>query len=206
MNNRLAKEDPARMNLAYSTKLPYSKRHPLRLLSTGSMPQLVEQPTDTTLFSRTKSSAATTQRYKNLQEDAAVSAASSAVDYRTLEDRMRDWDHAEQRLTSVLFLMWAVGVTLLGGWHLANHLSASVAILQVTLRVAVAILAATSALVAFSRTLAPTIVATRHPEPSAQDAQHSLLRGNNAPASAWLPRGKVPSREAHGVSGECGRE
>jgi uncharacterized membrane protein YiaA len=60
---------------------------------------------------------------------------------------MGDWEKAEQRVTSAFFIVWAVGVVLLGVWHLANQFSESVVYFQV----AVAFLAAASAIVCINR-------------------------------------------------------
>ena len=85
--------------------------HRRQLLRTSSKPQYVNQLADVTLLSLSRPSNACTQD----TEDAAITS------YRTAEDRILDWESAEQRLTSACFLMWAVGVTLLGWWHVANH-------------------------------------------------------------------------------------
>jgi len=109
-------------------------------LRTRSMPQFVKQPPAPTPCPRSQSAAASTQEYPRLQEDAAI------TNHRTVEDlRARKWDKAEQKLTNAFFLVWAAGVVLLGGWHVANLLSASV--LQVT----VAVLTASCIPVAISR-------------------------------------------------------
>ena len=151
MNTQLAKEAALRedWNSYWRPSSPDARRRysnalpalavgcPLR---TSSMPHL-EKPTAAPLFSRCQTSAACAQGSQHLPEDAAI------ANHRTVEDIMRDWDNAEQRLTSAFFLMWALGVMLLGGWHVANHFSESVAHLHVV----VAVLAATCTPVAFSR-------------------------------------------------------
>ena len=111
-----------------------------RPLRTCSLPRFLKQPPAPTLFSRSQSAAASTQRYEHLPEDASI------TNHRTVEElRMLDWEKADQTITSACFLMWAVSVVLLGGWHVASQLSANVA------QVAVAVLAATCTPVAFSR-------------------------------------------------------
>jgi hypothetical protein len=115
------------------------RQRPLRV---RSVQWLVTQPTARKLCSRSQSAAANTQSYTRLQEDQAI------INHRTVEDlRTRNWEQAEATLTSAFFLMWALSVVLLGGWNLANQLSASV----VHFKVAAAVLAATCTPVAFSR-------------------------------------------------------
>jgi len=152
MNNQLAKE-AARWKNCNSYSRPSSpdarRRYNNALpaltvlcpLRTSSMPQLGKQPTAATLVSLRQSSASCTQVYAHMPGDVSIS------NHRTVEDRIMEWEKAEQRLTSAFFLVWAVGVTLLGGWHVASQFSASVAHLQVV----VAVLAATCTPVAFSR-------------------------------------------------------
>ncbi|KAJ1468110.1 hypothetical protein T484DRAFT_1985023 [Baffinella frigidus] len=128
---------------AQGSAMPQSTgfEHPLRL---RSMPQLVMQPTASDLCARAQSAAASTHGYERLPEDAAT------INHRTVQD-LRDsqgqWDKAEETLISAFFLVWAVGVIALGGWHVANQLSASVGHLQV----AAAVLAATCTPVVFLR-------------------------------------------------------
>ncbi|KAJ1482001.1 hypothetical protein T484DRAFT_1805346 [Baffinella frigidus] len=149
MNRQLAKEVARGKNLDYSRPArPDAKRHsnalpaltvarPRRLLRSNSVPQLdaaMHEQDTATHFTRSQSSAVSTHGgYEHLPEDAA------SANHRTVEDCMRDWENAEQKITSAFFLVWAVGVTLLGVWHVASQFSASVAHLQV----AVAVLAAT---------------------------------------------------------------
>jgi hypothetical protein len=109
-------------------------------LRTRSVPQPVKQPSFSRTWSRSQSAAASTHEYPRLPEDATI------TNHRTVEDlRARQWDFNEQKMTSAFFLVWAVGVVLLGGWHVANQLSACM------VQVAVAALAATSAPVAYLR-------------------------------------------------------
>jgi hypothetical protein len=129
MNNQLAKEAALWKNWS-----PYSRpsspearrRHsnalsaltvgrPPRLLRSRSTPQSGKLPTPATLVSRRHSSAACEQGDEHLPRVAAI------AEHRTFEDRMRDWEKAEQTLTSAFFLIWAMGVTLLGGWHVATQ-------------------------------------------------------------------------------------
>ena len=79
------------------------------------MPQVGKQPTAAALVSRCQSSAAYTPGYRHLPEDAAT------ANHCTVKVRIIEWENAEQRLTSVFFLMWAMGVTLLGWWHVVNQ-------------------------------------------------------------------------------------
>jgi hypothetical protein len=88
-------------------------------------------PTAKTYFSRSQSSI-----YEHLPEDAAIAA------HPTFQHPCGSWENAEQTPTSAFFFVWAVGVILLAGWHVADHFSVSVGYLQV----AVAVLAATCAL------------------------------------------------------------
>ena len=102
-------------------------------LRTRSVPQSVTQPAVSSPWSRSQSAAASTHDYPRLQEDATI------TNHRTVEDlRARKWEKAEQKVTNAFFLVWAVSVVLLGGWHVVNQLSASV------VQVAVAVLAATT--------------------------------------------------------------
>ena len=118
--------------------MPASTAFRQRPLRTHSIPQIVRP--GPAIVSRSQSAAASIQRYAHLPEDAAI------TDHRTVEElRMLDWEKADQSITSACFIMWAVGVVLLGGWHVASQLSANVA------QVAVAVLAATCTPVAFSR-------------------------------------------------------
>mmetsp|Transcript_68017 Transcript_68017/g.162433 ORF Transcript_68017/g.162433 Transcript_68017/m.162433 type:complete len:178 (+) Transcript_68017:83-616(+) len=132
MKSQLAQAAALRKNFGYSRSLslPDAKRdssalpasaatRPLHLLrtSSSSMPQLVAQPIATTLFSRTQSSAERNEAYDYLPEGVAT------ANRRTVEDRMRDWDNAEQTLTSAFFFVWAVGVISLGGWHVVSQFS-----------------------------------------------------------------------------------
>ena len=131
-------------------------------------------PTAKTFFSRSQSSI-----YEHLPEDAAIAA------HPTFQDPCGSWENAEQTLTSAFFFVWAVGVILLGGWHVADHFSVSVGYLQV----AVAILAATCAFCHINRKRRGLLALDLHPDTSI-----------HAPAAtASLPRGWAPSREAHGV-------
>jgi hypothetical protein len=118
----------------------YAKEHSNAALRTHSIPQFVKRPPAPTRGARSQSAAASTQRYPRLQEDAAI-ANHHNVEYL----RTREWEQGEQMITSAFFLVWAVSVVLLGGWHVASQLSANVA------QVAVAVLAATCTPVAFSR-------------------------------------------------------
>jgi len=146
MDQKLAKEAALWKNWAYSRPMEAQRNsddapaltavreRPLRL---RSAPQLVKQPAAP---KRSQSAAASIQGYTSLQEDPAI------INHRTVEDlRARKWEKAEQKITSAFFLVWAASVVLLGGWHVANQLSASV------VQVAVAVLTASCAPVAFSR-------------------------------------------------------
>ncbi|KAJ1477472.1 hypothetical protein T484DRAFT_1750039 [Baffinella frigidus] len=76
-------------------------------LNANSTPQRGKQPTSAPIFSRCQTT--------------AVCSKGDALNHRTVEDRMRDWVKAEQTITTAFFLMWVAGVTLLGGWHVANQ-------------------------------------------------------------------------------------
>jgi len=118
----------------------YAKEHSNAALRTRSMPQFVKQPPSPTRYARSQSTAASKQRYPRLPEDAAITNHRNAEYLRT-----REWEQGEKTITSAFFLVWAVSVVLLGGWHVASQLSANVA------QVAVAVLAATCTPVAYSR-------------------------------------------------------
>jgi hypothetical protein len=70
-------------------------------------------PTLTRLSSRSRSTDACIQGY---DQPAAITC------HQVVDDLW--WAQAEESLTSGLFLMWAVCVVLLGGWHLGGWLSA----------------------------------------------------------------------------------
>ena len=120
MNNQLAKEAAFWENRS-SYSRPSSpdarRRHSIALpaltvglpLRTSSMPQVGKQPTAAVLVSRCQSTAACTPGDRHLPGDVAI------ANQRTVEDRIIEWENAEQRLTSAFFLMWAVGLALLGG-------------------------------------------------------------------------------------------
>jgi len=115
------------------------------------VPQSEKLPTVSEFWSRSQSALASTHDYPRLWEDAAEGYGknpleSAITNHRRVEDlRARKWEKADQNVTSAFFLVWAVGVALLGGWHAANQLSASV------VQVAVAVLTASCAPMVFSR-------------------------------------------------------
>ena len=148
MNNQLAKEAvvwkttlarTSSRHEAHGSAMDQSTgfEHPLRTLS---MPHVVKQPATSSPWPRSQSASANMQEYPRLQEDEAI------INHRTVEDlRARKWEKAEQKITSAFFFVWAAGVVLLGGWHVASQLSANVA------QVAVAVLAATCTPAAYFR-------------------------------------------------------
>ena len=104
------------------------------VLRKRSLPQSEKLPTVSESWSRSQSAVASTHdyRYPRLREDAAKGFKTkplhaAIINHRTVEDlRARKWEKADQKVTSAFFLVWALGVALLGGWHAANQLSASV--------------------------------------------------------------------------------
>ena len=96
------------------------------------VPPYEKLPTVSESWSRSQSADASTHDYPRLWEDAAEGYMKNPLEaaitnLRTVEDlRARKWDKADQKVTSAFFLVWALGVALLGGWHAANQLSASV--------------------------------------------------------------------------------
>ena len=141
MDQQLSKEAVLWKKWSYARSArPDAKEHSNSELRTRSMPQFVKQPTAPTPCPRSQSAAASTHEYPRLPEDAAI------TNHRTVDYlRTQEWEQGEKTITSAFFLVWAVSVVLLGGWHAANLLSASV------VHVTVAVVAASCIPVAISR-------------------------------------------------------
>ena len=175
----------------HSSALPaLTEERPFQVLRTSSSSTATKlrpsSPTRARILLKRESSKSQSCIYEHLPEDAAI------ADHPTFQHPCGSWENAEKTLTSAFFLVWAVGVILLGGWHVSNQLSASIG---GCILVAVAVLAPTCAFCHINRKRRGTLALDLHPDTSI-----------HAPAAvASLPRGKAPLREAHGVSGEFGR-
>ncbi|KAJ1464869.1 hypothetical protein T484DRAFT_1989508, partial [Baffinella frigidus] len=123
-------------------------------LRTRSMPEPARERTAPMISSRPQSAPLCSQQAYALLLEHAV--WEPVTDHREVEEmRTRKWEQAEQSVTSAFFKVWAVAIVLLGGWHVATQLSASVTHLQV----AGAVLAASCTQVAFSRMNRQALVA-----------------------------------------------
>ena len=82
------------------------------------MAQVLKRPTCATLTKLSSRSQSSDACIRGYDQPAAITGHS------TVEDLW--WEKGEETLTSVFFLVWAVAVSLLGGWYVANQLSAVV--------------------------------------------------------------------------------
>ena len=80
------------------------------------MPQVLKRPTSVTLSKLSSRSQSADACFRGHNQPAAITGHS------TFEDLW--WEKGEETLTSVFFLVWAVAVSLMGSWYVANYLSA----------------------------------------------------------------------------------